>query len=247
MKSAISNKEWATPSRAQLLVEKIDGWNVQGFRLAVVNTRPVRPRVGWLYLTVALRDSRGALSRSPVLTGIVSGGGRGVQPWLECRFYPTVEFDNGAVDARSLEIEAAVIARLGQLVPPGGHIMIDYETGGQEETFAELVLQVPPAATYLGALMLRAGFRGEFKDWYFSEGGHEGPRKLQGNKPSNPASARRSLQAHLRALRSFIRSRLPPRRADAEIVARARRRAQMLIEELGHQPAAASGARVAGC
>lgn len=208
---------------------------MRGFRLAVASIRPVRPRAGWLYLTVALRDGRGALSKSPVMTGIVSGGGRGVRPWFECRLYPTVEFVDRVVDARGLEIEKALINRLGQLVPPGGHIMIDYETGGQEETFAELVLRVPAAATYLGALMLRAGFCGEFKDWYFSEGGHEGPRKLQGNKPPNPAAAQRSLQVHLRALRSFLRSPLPRRRADAEIVARARRRAQMLVEEFGRR------------
>ncbi len=105
--------------------------------------------------------------------------------------------------------------------------MIDYENPGQEETFAELGLRVPAPASYLGSLMFRAGFRGEFKDWYFSEGGHEGPRKLQGNKSPDRAAARRALANHRRELSAFVRtSAALGRRASGDHKTRSDPRAQ---------------------
>lgn len=113
--------------------------------------------------------------------------------------------------------------------------MLDYENAGQEETFAELVLGVPPPASYLGFLMFRAGCRGEFKDWYFSEGGHEGPRKLQANKSPDAAAEKLALRGHLKHLRAFIRSPMPRGRNDAAIVAGAKARARLLLKELGRK------------
>ncbi|UCD70952.1 MAG: DUF1122 family protein [Syntrophobacterales bacterium] len=43
---------------------------------------------------------------------------------------------------------------------------------------------VPSVSTAQGELLFRAGFR-LVKDWYLAEGGHEGPRKLWGEKPFN--------------------------------------------------------------
>ncbi len=113
--------------------------------------------------------------------------------------------------------------------------MLDYESAGQEETFAELVLGVPPPASYLGFLMFRAGCCGEFKDWYFSEGGHEGPRKLQANKSPDAAAEKLALREHMRRLRAFIRSPMPRGRDDAAIVAGAKARARLLLKEFGRK------------
>ncbi len=172
------------------------------------------------------------------MTGIVSAGGRGVEPWIECRLYPIVASGPGdspadSIDARALGLEAGMVELLGDLIPPGGHLMIDYENPGQEETFAELGLRVPPSASYLGSLMFQAGFRGEFKDWYFSEGGHEGPRKLQGNKSPDQAAARRALANHRSELSAFVARGLPSDHAQAEIVRRAQTRARRLLKILG--------------
>jgi hypothetical protein len=111
--------------------------------------------------------------------------------------------------------------------------MIEYESPGQEETHAELLLRVPPAATYLGAMMFRAGFRGHFKDWYISEGGHEGPRKLQANKSPNPEAAREAMTANLAELRGFLKRMPPEDPEDRAIVERAQRRAADLLKEFG--------------
>jgi hypothetical protein len=219
-------------SAAESIALKLSGKTIGSFALEIVEKRPFRTRSGWLLVVIAIRDKAGAVSETPLTTGIVSAGGRGVKPWFECRLYPKVTFSDGrSVDARELGLEARIINKLGSLVPPGGHLMIDYESPGQEETFAELSLRVPPPASYLGSLMFRAGFCGEFKDWYFSEGGHEGPRKLQANKPLDAAALGRALESHQHELSAFLEQPLPAERSKAEIIQRAQERARALLRE----------------
>ena len=232
----------STEPTAKRLAAKIDGAKLEGertFILAVTDLRPVRPRAGWYHLTVALTDAKGEpartpkRSRTPLMTGLVSGGGRLVMPWFEGRLFPTVQMADGTtIDARAKGLEAAFVDLLGTLVPPGGHLMIEYESPGQHETHAELLLRVPPAASHLGSLMFHAGFRGDFKDWYISEGGHEGPRKLQANKSPTPAAARAAMRNHLRDLTAFMRRPLPDRPEDAAVIERAQERARALLKEL---------------
>ncbi len=228
----------ATPSPALEIARRLDhselrARNRRSYRVAITGIVPVRPRAGWFHLTVALAGVNGVTSKTPLITGIVSGGGRGVKPWFECRLYPVLTMgDGGALDAREIGLEAALIDRLGELVPDGGHLMIEYESPGQTETHTELLLRVPPAASYLGALMFHAGFRGAFKDWYISEGGHEGPRKLQANKSPNAAAARAATRTHVAELTAFVKQPLPVGKANATIVARAQRRARTLLKKL---------------
>jgi hypothetical protein len=220
-------------SRAEVLAGRLEGRRLGGFKLKVTDLRPVKHRGGWFYLTVRVAEGRGALSHGPLMTGIVSGGGRGVAPWFECRLHPQIELASGQLlDARAEGLEAGIIQALGEIVPPGGQIMVDYENAGQEMTFSELLLRVPPAASHLGALMFHAGFRGDFKDWYFSEGGHEGPRKLQANKSPEAAAASRAIAAHRKQLATFIKRPLPEDSDQAEVVRGSQRRARALLEEL---------------
>lgn len=224
---------------ARELAERIGAGELRGidgktYRLTLRDIKPVRPRIGWIYVAVAIRGAGGEPSRTPLMMGIVSGGGRRVMPWIEGRIYPSIEFADGSVlDTRAMGLEAGFIDRVGELIPPGGHLMIEYESPGQEETHAELLLRVPPAATYLGAMMFRAGFRGHFKDWYISEGGHEGPRKLQANKSPTPTAAREALAANLADLREFIKRPPPEDPGDRAIVERAQERAVDLLSEFG--------------
>jgi len=167
------------------------------------------------------------------MTGIISGGGRGVMPWFEGRVWPSVEFDGEQFDARGRGLEAELINLLANLVPAGGHLMLEYESPGQSDTHQELLLRVPAAATYLGHLMFRAGLRGFFKDWYISEGGHEGLRKLQANKSPNAAAARDAMRSNLEQLKEFLRRPLPEDPEDTGLVAQAQQRARELIEQFG--------------
>ncbi len=221
-------------SAAEALATRLEGRKVGAYALVLSEMRPIRPRGGWRYVKIALRDGRGKTSTGSLMTGIVSAGGRGVSPWIECRLFPIViSGPADSIDARALGLEAKIVAILGDLIPPGGHLMIDYENPGQEETFAELVLRVPPPASYLGSIMFQAGFRGEFKDWYFSEGGHEGPRKLQANKSPNSTAARQAIANHRRELSTFAARPPPSDQSQAAIVSRAQSRARRLLKILG--------------
>jgi hypothetical protein len=209
---------------------------INRWRLTLDEVRPLRARVGWFHITVGLADDDGRRVGGPVMTAIVSGGGRGVKPWIECRLYPEVRAGGRTIEARAEGIEDELIAIMGAAIPPGGHLMIDYESGGQEQTFNELRLGVPAAATSLGVRMLAAGLVGEFKDWYFSEGGHEGPRKLQANKPPDEKSRRAAIAARIGELRAFLERPLPRERAKAQIVARAHERVAELIRIMAGKP-----------
>src|SRR5256885_7329290 len=90
---------------ARNLVEQINQRKIEGFQLTT-DARPVRPRAGWLYVTVRIVGCDGAASKSPLMTGILSGGGRGVKPWCECRLYPRIDLDGGEpLDARAKGLE----------------------------------------------------------------------------------------------------------------------------------------------
>src|SRR5258707_1291018 len=98
------------PGAASVLANRIDGHRFGRFTLKVTGARPVRPRAGWLYVDIALTDPQGAVSKTRLVSAIVSGGGRGVKQWVECRIFPQVEFDHGhLVDARELGLETDII------------------------------------------------------------------------------------------------------------------------------------------
>lgn len=206
----------------------------RSFELVIMDLREVRPRAGWLRFALAIRDADRLPAQTPLMTGIISGGGRGVMPWIEGRIDPWLELADGQrFDARAAGLEAELIRLIGTLIPAGGHLMIEYESQGQSETHRELLLRVPPAASHLGSLMFAAGFRGHFKDWYISEGGHEGPRKLQANKSPNAAAARDAIRTNLEEVEQFIARPLPEHADDAAVISRAQARARSILAEFG--------------
>ncbi|HEY56100.1 MAG TPA: DUF1122 family protein, partial [Dehalococcoidia bacterium] len=70
-----------------------------------------------------------------------------------------------------------------------------------------------------------------FKDWYFSEGGTEGPRKLQGYKALHEEDARLKNRELARELREFLRR---PSLADSELEKAARHRARAILSSISH-------------
>ncbi len=63
----------------------------------------------------------------------------------------------------------------------------------------------PPVITPPGFLLFAAGCGMGFKDWYFAEGGREGPEKLQGYKSINAEVAREKAERMLQEVRAFSR------------------------------------------
>jgi hypothetical protein len=84
--------------------------------------------------------------------------------------------------------------------------MVSYEDAAplHRETDRALSAGVPPVLTPLGFLLFMSGFR-LVKNWYLSEGGHEGPRKLWGEKPPDDAWALAWDEDTARQLVDFLR------------------------------------------
>jgi hypothetical protein len=93
-----------------------------------------------------------------------------------------------------------VLPALARTLGPGAVLMVVYDADATERALRR---KVPPAATPLGLALLDAGCRW-FKDWYFAEGGREGPVKLQGTIPPDDAHRRRAEDALARELRAFL-------------------------------------------
>lgn len=118
---------------------------------------------------------------------------------------------------------------LARALGPGAGLMVAY---GSDTTEAALRRKVPPPATPLGLALLEAGCRW-FKDWYFAEGGREGPVKLQGTIPVDAAHRRRAEETLVRELRVFLAR--PLTREDD------RARARRALGALGRRPGAGAG------
>ena len=140
---------------------------------------------GWRGFALVLKDRDGALS-SPVVEGIYSAGGKDqVKPWMDISLAECVEFESGKrISLHHYSLTQEVFRALSSLIPPGGHMMVAYEDEDpiHRRTYHALSKGAPPVVTALGFLLFVSGFR-LVKDWYLAEGGHEGPRKLWGEKP----------------------------------------------------------------
>jgi len=148
-------------------------------------------RVGARYFRLlALHGGEGR----ELAVGLFNRGPYPAYNWLELVRYLGRAPGGPAVD------EPRLFRLLGGLVPPGGSLMVEYESPGLEETASLLSLGFPPPCTPLGYALLCAGCL-SFRDWYIPEGGLEGPRKLQGFKPLDEATARKRAAALARLLR----------------------------------------------
>ncbi len=185
-------------------------------------------RFGARYFRVFLQNTFGKVSNQPVLLGLFNQGRYPSYNWVEViSFVPRLSF--GSVEL-VLDITAGGPAQqlfqyLASLIPPGGHLMVEYDSPAEQDTARSLSLGIPPAATPLGYMMFLIGCGAGFKDWYFAESGSEGPRKLQGYKALNEEQARLKTEEIAAELRAFL-DRLPSAPAsDLERAARDRARA----------------------
>ena len=127
-------------------------------------------------------------------------------------------------------LDQELLKRIADLIPPGGHMMIEYDSPGQRETARALELGIPPAATPLGYLLYAIGCGAGFRNWYFAEGGSEGPRKLQGYKPLNEEHGQKKARELAASLLEFIDK--PPDPGHADVVEPARQRAVEILSSI---------------
>jgi hypothetical protein len=166
-----------------------------------------RNRVGARYFQIALRDRTGNVSQ-PLLMALHHAGPYPSYNWIEVirtnTGFPEREFALSEIDLERL------FSYLADLIPPGGHIMVEYESAQWAETRLSIGCGIPTVATPLGSMLFRVGCGVAFKDWHFAEGGMEGPRKLQGYKALNERHRRAKANEMAAELRSFLsREALP--------------------------------------
>ena len=193
--------------------------------------------VGARYFQLSLVDSAGRLSEV-MASGLFNAGPYPGYNWLELfRYEPAPVLGGEAADLPAAGLEERLFQALSELVPAGGHLMVEYESASRKESERILGLGYPPVTSPLGYLLFRAGCR-SFRDWYISEGGREGPRKLQGFKPLNEALARERTVALRRQVEAYLAGPESPQHGSYGRTARRLSKAvlEALTEEQGARP-----------
>ena len=144
-------------------------------------------------------------------------------------FSSTISFASGKESLG--ELTRQLFQYLADLIPPGGHMMVEYDSPEQRDTARSLALGIPPIATPLGHLLFSIGCGAGFKDWYFAEGWGEGTRKLQGYKSLNSQHAQLKTEEAVTELRAFLNKLSPG--AGLELEKAARNRALAILSSTG--------------
>lgn len=186
--------------------------------------------VGARYFRIYLQSQELGRPEHPLLLGMVNSGPYPGFNWVE-----VIDYSERLLipDGREVTVPEGVLwgvlAQLASLVPAGGHLMAEYDSPGQRMTARALAAGVPPRATPLGAAIAAAGCGVAFRDWYISEGGREGPRKLQGFRALDEEHRRRRDGETLASLRAFMDASA---HLEWDLQARTRTLAQEAIEDL---------------
>jgi hypothetical protein len=147
-----------------------------------------------------------------------------LRPWIELFCLPGEESSY-----YGSALEDSLLATFCSALGPGGRIFVEYQW--DRETAWALTLGIDPALTRLGYKLYRLGCTW-FKDWYFSEGGHEGSQKLQAEKPLNEEVRKRHMVKLHSQAREFLSALAEVQREEIEAqscLARAADRAKELL------------------
>jgi hypothetical protein len=190
-------------------------------------------RIGASYFQALLQNARGEVSHQPIVIGLHNQGRYPGHNWIEI-ICSLSQVSLGPAE-RPLTIRTSRLTKqlfqyLADLIPPGGHMMIEYDSPEQRDTACSLALGIPPIATPTGYMLFSIGCGTGFKDWYFAEGGSEGPRKLQGYKMLNSEHAQLRNKEIIRELRAFL-DRVPAGQA-SELERTAKDRALSILRKL---------------
>jgi hypothetical protein len=164
------------------------------------------------YFSVYLGKAPDSWSTSPVFSGLFSAGRRSqhILGWVDGDYFDLMHFPFGSsFSLTETGTDLELFRLLGQLVPAGGALMVAYSLFSKEakvhrDTKLGLDRGYPPVVTPLGYLLFVAGCGVAFKDWYFAEGGREGPEKLQGYKAMNEREEKQKLVALSGELQAFL-------------------------------------------
>jgi len=206
----------------------LNGKGLNGYKLHLGEIKQLRLS-SWKGFRLYLKDSEDILSTTPVIEGIYSVGAKdGVKSWMDLVYFEELRFLEGKIIKEILNLSLKGLDRklfryLGEIIPPGGHLMVSYEEEQKVhlDTLESLRIGIPPVLTPLGLLIFLGGFQ-YVKDWYLAEGGHEGPRKLWGEKAPDESWAENFYERTAKQVSQFLERKTNSTHKELEERARGR-------------------------
>ena len=175
----------------------------QGVRL-IVEQGP-RSRAGAERFRLLLESREFGRTALPVVAGLASLRGAPERAWVEVTsFRSRLPLQDEREVEVSEVIAVGVIGALGRAVPPGGSLIVEYESPIGVMTAVALAAGVPPVATPLGGMLFAAGCGSVFRDWATAAGGRAGRRRVQGFRAADSAREHALGLAMLGALEGFM-------------------------------------------
>ncbi len=219
----VKTKTWK-----ELLSEAESGIEAGDIRAYARNVKPCGSK-DIQSLEVYLRD--GSADEHLLCMALFPGQKPHYRPWVELF---CIRETAAGVSYFNSEVEDHLLEFFCEVLGPGDRIFVEYYH--DRETCCGLAMGFPPAVTRQGYKLFCLGFTW-FKDWYFSEGGHEGGQKLQGERPLNEAARRKHMQRIKAEVEAFLeRSKSWQLEGDAmEYLLRARARSRELLDEIDNR------------
>jgi hypothetical protein len=199
----------ALPQDHSLL--KLNGRRVEGYTLDV-EAWPGR-FVGQAEFVLYIEDAGRTRSDRPVAEGLygwstIPGSGGAVERGiLDIALASEAAFGATRVRIRGSALERAVVGALGETIADAWSAVMYFAYGWK--TLKQIQeLRHPLQVTDEGHLLFTHGFRGGWKDYYYSEGWLEGPIKLKAERPPTNEYRERWDAENAQALLEFLKQ--PP-------------------------------------
>jgi hypothetical protein len=144
--------------------------------------------VGQAGFVLYLKDAGGEMSDRPVVEGLygrtkVQGSHEEVERGiLDVRLAPLAEFGTRRVRLHGGEMEQGILDAVSETIADTWSAMM-YLAYGWKTLKQIQELRHPLQVTDEGYVLFTCGFRGGWKDYYYSEGWWEGPIKLKAERP----------------------------------------------------------------